>query len=196
MSHASLRLVHHHPGYVRAASEVFVGPESKGSAASAARLAAEQTSGFRKFKHNEKTGSIVVEYDPRETDVDELLKQIAKRADIKGVVNDAHEKRYRKDVVDGFLSTVEDVNHAFSELTLHRADLRELVPLTLVGVSIASFILNDQRGRLPSWDSALYRAYRIFLNFHREEIRRDEAEGRKIEKKLTHEARDFDEFSD
>jgi hypothetical protein len=42
-------------------------------------------------------------------------------------------------------------------------------------------VLHDERGRLPSWDSALYRGYRIFMQWHRSEVSAREREGRKEE---------------
>ena len=176
--------MHHHPGYARAAADLFVGSETKNSPVHSAHIVAEDTPGFKAWSHNPKTGSIVVQYEPGVMDIDDLLKHIAKKADLDGVVNDVHKKHYRKDVISGFIHAVEDVNKIVSLVTDEKADLRELVPLGLVVVSVVSFILNDKRGRLPTWDSALYRSYRIFLNWHRQEIRSDEEKGRKLDKEL------------
>ena len=52
-----------------------------------------------------------------------------------------------------------------------RADLRELVPVALVVTSAVSLVVHTQRGRLPRWDSALYHAYRIFMQWHRTEVK-------------------------
>ena len=184
MSHKSLRIVHHHPGYVRVAADLFVGPETKNSPVHSVHVMAEDTPGFRSWSHNPKTGSIVFQYDTGVTDIDDVLKHIVKKADLDGVDNDVHKKLYRKDVIRGFIHAVEDVNKIVSLALEEKADLREMVPLGLVAVSVVSFILNDKRGRLPTWDSALYRSYRIFLNWHRQEIRSDEEEGRKLDKEL------------
>jgi hypothetical protein len=174
VSRNSLRLVHHHAGYLRVAADVFVGAETKHSAVDAVRAAAEGIDGFCRFSHNPKTGSIVVEYEPGAIDVDDLLKDIGKRAELDGVVIDVGRKIRRKELVGGIIDAFESVNGIVAEATGDRADLRELAPAALVAVSVVSFVLNEKRGRLPTWDSALYHSYRIFMNWHRKEIRDEE----------------------
>jgi hypothetical protein len=75
-----LRLVHHHPGYLRIRASAFIQPDDNSSVVTAARTAAETVPGFRSWSLNPKTGSVVVEYDPGTLDADDLLKHIAKSA--------------------------------------------------------------------------------------------------------------------
>ncbi len=137
----------------------------------AARNAAEAAPGFRAWAPNPKTGSVVVEYDPAAVEADDLLKHIAKRAGLRGVENATSGKLSREEIVHAFLDTVQDVNGVVSQLTGDRADLRELVPVALAATSVVSFVLNDERGRLPEWSGALYHSYRVFMQWHRREIR-------------------------
>ena len=65
-----------------------------------------------------------------------------------------------------------------AHVTDDKADLRELVPIALVVTSVVSFIKNDDRGRLPQWSNSLYHAYRIFMHWHRREVRTREREAR------------------
>jgi hypothetical protein len=179
-----LRLVHHHPGYLRIRSGVFVQPKDDNPVVAAAQTAAETASGFRSWTLNPKTGSVVVEYEPGTLDADDLLKHIAKSAGFRGVENWAGDsKTSRQELVSAFLDTVQDVNQVVSQLTGERADLRELVPTALAAVSVLSFILNEDRGRLPQWSSALYRSYRIFMQWHRPEVRTRERAARQREER-------------
>ena len=183
-SEEPLRLLHHHPGYMRAQSDAFIGLKEKDSVIVAARNAAEDSPGFRKWSHNPKTGSIIVEYEPGEFDVDHLLDHLAKKAGLSGVVVDVHSTAHRKELISGFLDSVQEVNGIVGRATGQKADLREIVPAALAATSVVSFILGDSAGvRVPRWDSALYRGYRIFMQWHRREVRERESAARKIEEK-------------
>jgi hypothetical protein len=166
-----LRLVHHHPGYLRIRAGAFIQPEGDNPVVAAAQTAAEAVPGFRSWALNAKTGSVVVEYDPGTLEADDLLKHIARSAGFRGVESSASSKMNREELVSAFLDTVQDVNQVVSELTGQRADLRELVPVALAAISVVSFVLNEDRGRLPQWSSALYRSYRVFMHWHRPEVR-------------------------
>jgi hypothetical protein len=178
-----LRLVHHHPGYLRIRAGAFVQPEDNSSVVTAAQTAAETVPGFRSWTLNPKTGSVVVEYEPGTLEADDLLMHIAKNAGFRGVEHSAGSKMNREELVSAFLDTVQDVNQVVSQLTGERADLRELVPVALAAVSVLSFVLNEDRGRLPQWSSALYRSYRIFMHWHRPEVRTRERVARQEEER-------------
>jgi hypothetical protein len=169
-----VRLVHHHPGYLRARAKAFESTEDDAVVA-AARAAAETTAGFRSWSHTSKTGSIIVQYEPGAVDPDDLLKHIATAAGLSGVesassTNSATEMN-REELVSVFMDKVQNINGLIGDSMGGRADLRELVPMAFVVTSVVSFVLNDSRGRLPSWNSALYHGYRIFMQWHRREQR-------------------------
>jgi hypothetical protein len=179
-----LRLVHHHPGYLRIRSGAFIQPKDEDPVVAAAQTAAETTPGFRSWTLNPKTGSVVVEYNPGSLDADDFLKHIAKSAGFRGVENwMGGSKTSRQELVASFLDAVQDVNQVVRQLTGERADLREVVPVALVAVSLLSFMLNENRGRLPQWSSALYRSYRIFMHWHRPEVRTRERAARQREER-------------
>jgi len=182
-SDESLRLVHHHPGYLRIRANAFREPEADSPIVKSARTAAEGTPGFRSWSRNPKTGSVVIQYDPARLEADDLLKHIATGAGFRGVEVSTRTKRSRRELVNAFLDRVQDVNRAVSELTDERADLRELVPLALVAVSAVSFVVNDERSRLPHWFGALYRSYRVFMHWHRREVRTRERVARQAEER-------------
>ena len=176
-----LHLVHHHPGYLRIRAQAFVQPEDGSSVVTAAQTAAETVPGFRSWSLNPKTGSVVVEYDPGTLDADDLLKHIAKSAGFRGVETSSSRNMNRQELVSAFLDSVQDVNQVVSQLTGERADLRELVPLALAAISVVSFVLGKDRGRLPDWNNTLYHSYRVFMHWHRREVRTRERTARQEE---------------
>jgi len=178
-----LRLVHHHAGYVRVRSSAFLRADSDSEVLTAARKAAESVSGFRSWSHNPKTGSAVIQYEPGEVEADDLIRHIAKSAGMPGVEVATPHKMTRQEVVSNFLDSVQSVNRTVSDLTGGRADLREIGPLALAAISVVSFILNEERGRLPQWSSALYHSYRVFMHWHRPEVRGRERTARQEEER-------------
>lgn len=173
-----LRLVHHHAGYLRVRSNAFLRADGESPILTAAKTAAESAPGFRSWSHNPKTGSVVIQYKPGAVEADDLLKHVAKSAGLPGVEVATPHKMTRQEVVSRFLDDVQSINHTVSQLTGGRADLREIGPIALAAISVVSFIVNDNRGRLPQWSSALYHSYRVFMHWHRPEVRTRERAGR------------------
>jgi hypothetical protein len=166
-----LRLVHFHPGYLRIQADAFIHPADDSPVLTGAKAAAEAASGFRSWSLKPKTGSVVIEFDNGAIEADDLLKEIAKGAGLRGIETPASRKMTREELVGGFLKGVQGVNQAVSHLAGDRADLRELVPLTLAAASVAALILNKNRGLLPFWGSSLYHSYRVFMQWHKKEVR-------------------------
>lgn len=179
-----LRLVHHHAGYLRIQAAEFIEPGDT-RVLMAAQTAAEAFPGVRSWSHNPKTGSVVVKYDPDTLEADDLLAHIAKLAGFRGVENATSHKRNRGELVSVFLDTVQDVNQVVSQLAAERADLRELVPIALAATSVVSFVLNNDRGRLPEWSGAAYHSYRVFMHWHRREVRERERVARQNDERGT-----------
>jgi hypothetical protein len=187
-----LRLVHHHAGYFRAQADIFTEERKDGTAIQTARTLAESTPGFEEWVHSPKTGSFVIKYRPGTLDVDQLAEQIAEAVGLSGVVMDLHSSSHRKVLINGLLSSVEEINDIVYHATGKKADLRELIPAGLFVNSLVAFVLGDERGsRMPSWDSSLYRAYRIFMQTHKPEISKREKRRKKKQKK-TKESESFE----
>jgi hypothetical protein len=179
-----LRLLHHHAGYLRVQANVFIGLSDKDELVVAANKSMEGVTGVRRITHHPKTGSFVIEYDAGEVDSDHLLDRISNKTGLSGVVIDIHSKAHRREFVDSFLDAVVEVNRIAGRATDGRADLRELVPAAFAAVSVITFTLGDRRGsRLPRWDSALYHGYRIFMQWHRDEVRDREKTARRYEER-------------
>ena len=180
-----IRLVHHHAGYLRIRADGFFQAEEASPIVAAARTAAESAPGFRSWSLNPKTGSVVVQYDPGTLEADDLLKHIAKCAGFQGVEIATRSKMNRQELVSGFLDKVQGINRVVDRLTGGRADLRELGPVALAAISVVSFVLNQNRGRLPEWSGALYHSYRIFMHWHRPETRTRERIARQEEERAS-----------
>jgi len=190
-----LRLVHHHPGYLRVRAAVFLGVDDASPIVAAARTAAESVPGFRSWSLNPKTGSAVIEYEAGAVEPDDLLKHVAKGAGLRGVEVASRHKTTRQELVSSFLDEVQGANQTINHLTGGRADLRELIPAALAVVSVISFIENDDRSRLPHWMSALYRGYRIFMHWHRPEVRTRERAARQEEERNATDQSSFSSLS-
>ncbi len=185
-----LRLLHHHPGYLRFQAAVFLEAAVESPMVTAAESAARGVPGVHSWSQKPATGTVVVQYDPAMVDADDLLLHIAKSAGLRGVELATGSQAHRKELVSAFLDTVQGVNHVFGQLTGQKADLRELVPVALAATSVASFVLNENRGRLPEWSGALYHSYRVFMHWHRPEVRTRERLGRQEEESAAARARD------
>jgi hypothetical protein len=168
---------------MRIRAGAFLHQQEDSPIVTSARSAAEAVPGFRSWSLKPKTGSVVIEYDPGTFEADDLLKHIAKCAGFRGVEVATRTKINRQEVVSGFLDTMQDINRVFAQLTGGRADLRELAPLGLAIVSVVSFVFNENRGRLHEWSGALYHSYRVFMHWHRREVRTRERLGRQEEER-------------
>jgi hypothetical protein len=152
---------------------------------STAKRLVEEIPGKSNWTYNPVTGSMVIEYDPEKTDADYILNRIATKVGLKGVVIDTKSKLHRSELINVVLDAVQDVNRIANHATGGKADLRELIPAALGVVSAVTFVLGDRRGgRLPRWDSALYHSYRIFMQWHRVEVRDREKTAKKSKNKF------------
>ena len=192
-----LRLVHHHPGYFRAQADLFLGDGQFNPAVQTAQSVVEAVPGFLNWTHHPKTGSFVVEYQPGELVVDELIEKIAEAVGLSGVVTELDSNAHRTTMIQSMIGAVEEINEIVYEATGKKADLRELIPAGLAINSVVAFILGDKRpSRLPSWDSSLYRAYRIFMQTHKEDLKTvNERRGKKNKKEKKNKKKKSDEVA-
>ena len=107
---AKLRLVHFHPGYLRIQADAFIHPADDSPVLAGAKAAAEAAAGFRSWSLKPKTGSVVIEFDNGAIEADDLLKEIAKGAGLRGIETPASRKMTREDLVQAF--SFEGVNRS------------------------------------------------------------------------------------
>jgi hypothetical protein len=167
-----LRLVHHHPGRLRARAEVFVDATDDHPAVVEARSTAAAAK-IRRFTHFPLTGSILIEYTPGGIDPDQLLERIAASVGLSGVVSELGLEVRREALVDGVIDTVTFFNGLARDATNGRADLRELIPGALAAFAAIAFVTGGGGiGRMPRWEVLLWYSQVLFSQFHQEAIAR------------------------
>ena len=172
MTDEPLKLVHHHPGHIRARASLFVNTPDDHPAVKAACSAALSQPGVRAFSRNPKTGSIVIQYEPGSLDADDLLERVALKAGLHGVSHAGPDHSHREELVNYVIDSVKEINALVFEATGGRADLRELLPAALGVTSAISLVRSvvECQNLLPHWDTALWWGQSIFVQWHRKEI--------------------------
>jgi hypothetical protein len=164
-ANGSLELVHHHPGRLRVRAEAF---RQKPEVVDKVREAIEALPGVTRLTHSERTGSLLVEYDPGFTEPDQIVAQIAEAADLTRP-DDGALRPARRTPAIAAVGAARELNALSMELTGSGVDLRVLVPTALAALSAYSFVYKKD-ARLPRWDNLLYWSYNIFVSLHRREI--------------------------
>jgi hypothetical protein len=171
-----LRVAHHHPGRLRLRSRAFAGDGAVEQGIRArAEHALRELGGVRGVAAAPLTGSVLVTYDPETVGPDALVDAAARAADLVVAEPTTHagdEERLVHVVID----VARELNTFTSELTGHRADLRTLVPATLAGAGVYSFVAGSE-ARLPRWDTLFYWAYSVFTAVNQREIDEEEEQG-------------------
>lgn len=162
-----LELVHHHPGRLRVRAEAFrLRPE----VVLRVRDAIGALPGITRFSPGQRTGSLLVEYQPGQVEPDDVLQLIADAADMQWLGEGTVRARRQPGLVA--VGVAKELNQITMELTGARADLRVLVPTALAALAGYSFAYGKEP-RLPRWDNLLYWSYNIFASLHRREIEGD-----------------------
>jgi hypothetical protein len=156
-----LLLVHHHPGRLRLRAAVFRDGDAQ---VAQVRRALKQRFGFTRVLHNPRTGSVLVEYEPGAADPDEVAAVVARAAGLAPVVDVAGGPPTPAEVavIDAF----KRADGFVRSLTGGRAGLALLVPAALASASVYSFVANKNQPRFPRWDTLLYWAQALFLEWH------------------------------
>jgi hypothetical protein len=158
----ALTLIHHHPGRLRVRAVAF--QDEQAGARVVAAL--EAVPGIGAVKHNARTGSILVEYEPGLAHPEAVLSRIAAIADLDPPTDDRPRGREPAIVA---IDAAREVNELVDEITGHRVDLRSLVPMGMAALAVYSFAYEGGT-RVPRWDNLLYWSYNIFTQLHRREI--------------------------
>jgi hypothetical protein len=171
----AIEIAHHHPGRLRLRSGAF-GPEHNG--AGRARQALDATAGVTAVTLDERTGSLLVCYEPSRVEVDALVGAVAEAT---GLVVRVRKKPPRTETESAAVRVIEAMR-GLEALTLQatggRMGLSTLIPATLAGLSAVVFVKVPAR-RLPRWDNLLYWSYSIFLTLHQPEVEARRAAGRR-----------------
>lgn len=130
----------------------------------------EGTPGVRNVRHNTRTGSLLVEYDPGMADANALLSRIANAAGLGEPLSPREARRARRSQANRAIDLAREANALTYELTGWRADLRLIAPVALAGAGIYSLVRNHPNSRLPKWDTLFWYSYNVFTALHAREI--------------------------
>lgn len=134
------------------------------------RSVLDGTPGVRNVRHNTRTGSLLVEYDPGMADANALLTRIANAAGLGEPLSPRDARRSRRSHANRAIDLAREANALTYELTGWRADLRLVAPMALAGAGIYSLVRNQPNSRLPKWDTLLWYSYSVFTALHAREI--------------------------
>lgn len=168
---AGLVLAHHHPGRLRLRSDALRHAEVDGEAGervARVRAALDAVGGVHGVHHNERSGSVRVDYEPGAVDPNAIIELVARAAGLAppSPAEDALRDRARPAVAA--ISAARDLNAIAHDLTGGRADLRDLVPMAMTGLAAYSYFV--KKDPLPRWDNLAYWAFSLFQSFHKSEI--------------------------
>ena len=158
-----LRLVHHHPGRLRARANAFHDADRL----ERARAAAAATAGVERVAANGFTASLLVEYAPGRVEPGAILAAIADAAGLSGVIDSDTARRSAPDPALSIIRAVKKVDEVVREVTNGRARLSTLVPAALMVGAVAQ-LLRQPMG--PRWENLAYWSYSVFRDLHRDEI--------------------------
>ncbi|MEO7109458.1 MAG: HMA2 domain-containing protein [Polyangiaceae bacterium] len=165
-----LELVHHHPGRLRLRADALIGNGLGKNVVDRIRSVLDGTPGVRNVRHNTRTGSLLVEYDPGMADANALLTRIANAAGLGEPLSPRDARRSRRSHANRAIDLAREANALTYELTGWRADLRLVAPMALAGAGIYSLVRNQPNSRLPKWDTLLWYSYSVFTALHAREI--------------------------
>jgi hypothetical protein len=169
-----LELVHHHPGRLRLRADALIGNGLGKNLADRVRSILESMPGVRNVRHNTRTGSLLVEYDPGMADANALVSRIANAAGLGEPLSPREARRMRRGPARATIDVAREINALTYELTGWRSDLRFIAPVALAGAAAYSLVTNKPNSRLPKWDTLLWYSYNVFTALHSREI--DEVE--------------------
>ncbi|MCW5831423.1 MAG: hypothetical protein KIS78_03065 [Labilithrix sp.] len=153
-----LEIAHHHPGRLRMRTAAFV---DSLPAAERTRVGLARTRGVRSTAHDPRTGSLLVEYEPRAVDANQLIRCACELSGLELTARAEPRSSAARHVVD----FVREVDRRAESLTGGRLDLGVLIPGGLVALGVYSFF-KSSHARLPRWDSLVYWSYSIFVHAH------------------------------
>jgi hypothetical protein len=164
-ANGALELVHHHPGRLRVRADAF---RTKVELVDEVRDAVLALAGITSFTHTQRTGSLLIEYEPGLTEPDDVVEMIAATAKLVRPNEETVRARRRPPGAIA-VGAARELNDLTMELTGSYLDLRVLVPTALAALGAYSFAYGREP-RLPRWDNLLYWSYNIFVSLHRQEI--------------------------
>lgn len=167
-----LKVVAHFPGRLRVRAETFrVLPEV--AADVVRRVEAEP--GVSEVTSSATTGSVLVLYDPRETQILRLLRTLIVASGLHGIEVD--ERALEEAVRPGqrVRRAAAGLDEQLRRAAAGQADLRSGVPATLAALGVGKLLFG--RRRLPEWYDLLFWSFVTFVNLNPREDDAADARG-------------------
>ncbi len=151
-----LQIASHFPGRLRVRAEPF--REAAFGTQVAERLKAE--AGVTTASVSQRTGSLLVEYRPRELQLPRLVEIILRLGGLDGIAAD----RGARPGLQGpaVRNQLDAWNQLLLDATHGRADARTAVPAALAGLGVLTFLFGE-RG-LPKWYDLFFWSFTTFVN--------------------------------
>lgn len=165
-SHGVLKIAHHHPGRLRVRANAFA---NDGESVGHVKDELARIRGIRSVEHDPRSGSVLVQYEPRLVKANRIIERIATVGDLDV---SPPEPRNARDSANGVLELFRWLDTMTEQATGSRLSLRLLVPGGVAAASVYSFF-KSSHPRLPRWDNLAYWAFSLFveLNARREVTR-------------------------
>ncbi len=162
---SSVRLVHYHPGRLRLRVDTLA-LDTPG-VAERVRQVVQSVPGVETVTWSQDTGSLLIEYQPGQSDPNDIVATIAHGCGMMFVGNaDMVQNRSPATPALAASDAFAGINHLAARVLGHRADLRTILPLVVV--SISTYAFSKQKGqRLPRWDNLVYWSINLFLAMNR-----------------------------
>ncbi|AKU96563.1 hypothetical protein AKJ09_03227 [Labilithrix luteola] len=158
-----LKIAHYHPGRLRVRAKTFANASD-----SAERVKDEvaHMRGVRSVRHDRRTGSVLVEYEPRFAEANRILERIATVGEL---AVEQTEARKGSDAADSILELFRWLDEVTEQASGSRLNLRLLVPGGIAAFGVYS-LFKSGHPPIPRWDNLAYWAYSMFveLNARRE----------------------------
>jgi hypothetical protein len=136
------------------------------------RESLEAVAGVARVTHSERTGSLLIEYEPGLAEPDAIIAHVARIAGLVSPFDRSGRLRPTTSPAELAIEATRELNAVVYEATGLKADLRLLAPAALAALSAYSFVFNKKEPRLPRWDNLLYWSYNVFSQLHQREIQR------------------------
>ncbi|MBX3206230.1 MAG: hypothetical protein KF764_14255 [Labilithrix sp.] len=130
-------------------------------AAERTRVGLARTHGVTCAAHDPRTGSLLVEYDPRDIDANGL---VARACELSGLEL-APPRQARPSAAFRIVGFVRRADRRTESITGGRVNLGVLIPGGLMALAFYSFFKSSHT-RLPRWDSLVYWGYSVFVHAH------------------------------
>lgn len=131
----------------------------------------EKVDGIRCVSINQRTGSVLVEYDPDVLDLDELI-SLGRAANI---VTDVEEQAFEQlgikewpttsDAARRVISGFRKVDTEISDVTGGFVDAKTLIPLAIFALAVGRALVSQRKVAAP-WYSLMWYAYSMFMHWH------------------------------